>query len=358
MTKHEPGRQLPNGANDVLRRRTAVCAGYSNLFDALAHKAGLRVWQVTGQAKGAGYEPGDPIKNHPHAWNAVLLDGEYLLIDSTWGSGSVNNQTFTRAFKPFYFLISPMKLIYSHFPDKPSEQYIYPPISLSTFRDMPHVKADFFIAGLQFVKFPPAVIEVQDDWFVVQLEWCAEDDGSWLMGKLEWYGQAVEVLVQRMEGRGERGGRIYNMYCGIPSSGEGKLNYFVLPKSGSGPLAGAFKVINHGTGSSYRPFVQTYSVPFTFSILSPVYQTITINRKVRFEILIFTDDQSTLPDFCVMDPSSARRERMEKLRFDEEERSYLFASEIKIDSKGQWKLAFANGGQGYFSFVAVYDADR
>ena len=52
MTKHEPGRQLPNGANDVLRRRTAVCAGYSNLFDALAHKAGLRVWQVTGQAKG------------------------------------------------------------------------------------------------------------------------------------------------------------------------------------------------------------------------------------------------------------------------------------------------------------------
>jgi len=97
---------------------------------------------------------------------------------------------------------------------------------------MPHVKADFFIAGLQFVKFPPAVIEVQDDWFVVQLEWCAEDDGSWLMGKLEWYGQAVEVLVQRMEGRGERGGRIYNMYCGIPSSGEGKLNYFVLPKSG------------------------------------------------------------------------------------------------------------------------------
>ena len=103
--------------------------------------------------------------------------------------------------------------------------------------------------------------------------------------------------------------------------------------------------------------MQTYSVPFTFSILSPVYQTITINRKVRFEILIFTDDQSTLPDFCVMDPSSARRERMEKLRFDEEERSYLFASEIKIDSKGQWKLAFANGGQGYFSFVAVYDAE-
>jgi len=52
MTKHEPGRQLPNGANDVLRRRTAVCAGYSNLYDALAHKAGLDVWQVTGQAKG------------------------------------------------------------------------------------------------------------------------------------------------------------------------------------------------------------------------------------------------------------------------------------------------------------------
>ena len=72
---------------------------------------------------------------------------------------------------------------------------------------------------------------------------------------------------------------------------------------------------------------------------------------------MFTDGHNAPPAFCVMDPSSARQERMEKLRSDEKERSYLFAADVKIDSKGQWKLAFADGAQGYFSFVAVYDAE-
>ena len=41
-----------NGAKDVLKSRTAVCAGYSELFYELSEVAGLNVWKINGDAKG------------------------------------------------------------------------------------------------------------------------------------------------------------------------------------------------------------------------------------------------------------------------------------------------------------------
>ena len=41
-----------NGAKDVLKSRTAVCAGYSELFYELSKVAGLNVWKINGDAKG------------------------------------------------------------------------------------------------------------------------------------------------------------------------------------------------------------------------------------------------------------------------------------------------------------------
>ncbi len=47
-------------ANAVLVRRTGVCSGYANLFNALAKAAGMKVAVVGGWAKGYGYAPDGP----------------------------------------------------------------------------------------------------------------------------------------------------------------------------------------------------------------------------------------------------------------------------------------------------------
>ncbi|MDN4476241.1 transglutaminase domain-containing protein [Demequina sp. SYSU T00192] len=55
----------------------AVCAGYSKAFIAMAHEAGLEAVEVTGSDTAGRY-------GGSHAWNKVLVDGRWLLVDITW----------------------------------------------------------------------------------------------------------------------------------------------------------------------------------------------------------------------------------------------------------------------------------
>ncbi|WP_062297016.1 transglutaminase domain-containing protein [Demequina maris] len=73
-------------AYGLLVEGTAVCNGYAQAFLAMAEAAGLDAVQVTGSDL-AGTTGGD------HAWNKVLVDGEWLLVDVTWDDPSTNPRT-------------------------------------------------------------------------------------------------------------------------------------------------------------------------------------------------------------------------------------------------------------------------
>ncbi|MBT9586012.1 hypothetical protein IV102_21910 [bacterium] len=111
----------------VLRRRQSVCQGYANLYQALCLKAGLQAEVVGGWARSSG-GGGDS-----HAWNAVMLDGAWALVDCTWGAGFVRGDDFHRSFSPFYFMSNPKELITSHFPDDPQWQMLDSPITRADF---------------------------------------------------------------------------------------------------------------------------------------------------------------------------------------------------------------------------------
>jgi len=119
----------------VLKRRQSVCAGYATLFETMAKRAGLQVETVTGvgrsQAGGAA---------ESHAWNAVMLDGEWKLLDCTWGAGFVNGNDFHRAYSDFYFLSDPQEFLTTHFPDDPKWQLVDSPISRAEFDKLLPVK--------------------------------------------------------------------------------------------------------------------------------------------------------------------------------------------------------------------------
>lgn len=64
-------------AYGVLVEGTAVCTGYAHAFKLLAQAAGLEAVVVTGTAS-SGFTTGG------HAWDQVLLDGQWLVVDPTW----------------------------------------------------------------------------------------------------------------------------------------------------------------------------------------------------------------------------------------------------------------------------------
>ena len=144
---------------EVLARGTAVCAGYSDLFTALARAAGLEAESITGYGKGSAYEAGEPVAGPTnHAWNAVKVDGQWRLVDCTWGAGVVEDHSYVKGFNPFYFLTSPLAFSWLHFPVDPRWQLRDPPLTLAEFEALPLVRHPFFEYSLDLVSHPFAII--------------------------------------------------------------------------------------------------------------------------------------------------------------------------------------------------------
>jgi transglutaminase-like putative cysteine protease len=86
----------PQSAENTFRNRLAVCAGYSLLFQALCDASRLHCIEVSGYAKGFGFDPAKPpSKGSNHAWNAVFVENEWRMIDATWGAGALNGSSFS-----------------------------------------------------------------------------------------------------------------------------------------------------------------------------------------------------------------------------------------------------------------------
>ncbi len=88
----------------TFKKNTGVCQGYSILFKLMCEAADLKVFIVTGIADNGRKVDG-------HAWNAVEIEGELFLLDSTWGSGQ-------KYAVDYYYLISERELAKTHKKEK------------------------------------------------------------------------------------------------------------------------------------------------------------------------------------------------------------------------------------------------
>jgi transglutaminase/protease-like cytokinesis protein 3 len=121
---------------------------------------------ISGYAKGYGYKPGDEIGRGEtnHAWNAVEIEGQWFLVDSTWAAGSINSSNrFEKSFSNFYFLTDPEKFIVSHFPQDPKWQLLNDQINLSEFKMLVKPSKSFYEQGLSLVNYKEAVINADGE---------------------------------------------------------------------------------------------------------------------------------------------------------------------------------------------------
>ena len=73
-------------AETVLQRKVAVCDGYARLFTTLCDYAGIRSAIIVGYARAGTNKPAKRFGIN-HYWNAVMIDGNWYLLDATWASG-------------------------------------------------------------------------------------------------------------------------------------------------------------------------------------------------------------------------------------------------------------------------------
>ena len=136
----------------VLARGTTVCAGYAWLYDALARSVGLDSTFLIGAVRGYRGTPDDTLVNaFKHAWNAVRVDGNWRLLDATWGArqtGESEGDYLDR--QAYYFDTPPGQMIFDHLPETPEWQLLADPLSgAEAFNLLPNLKPTFFQHGLR-----------------------------------------------------------------------------------------------------------------------------------------------------------------------------------------------------------------
>lgn len=69
--------------NSILKKKKTICSEVAILFKAMCDHAGIPCLFVGGEATFEGKN-----RTYPHAWNICKVDGEWILIDVTWGMPS------------------------------------------------------------------------------------------------------------------------------------------------------------------------------------------------------------------------------------------------------------------------------
>jgi hypothetical protein len=206
----------------VLSRRSAVCDGYSSLFESLAKAAGLEAVHILGFAKGVGFAAGMAVpERNNHAWNAVFIDGRWVLVDCTWAAGSLNEEgQYEQVFEPYYFDPRPDELIRTHFPVDPRWQLLPRPVTRAEFESGPLLKTAFFTAGLRLGNFDRATIVAPEPELDVNLVGPADTHimASLVNAEDEALPNATRVV---------REGEAFHISVVLPAPGDYTLRVFV-----------------------------------------------------------------------------------------------------------------------------------
>ncbi|KAF9109299.1 hypothetical protein BGX27_007770 [Mortierella sp. AM989] len=351
------GRYGDQSAEAVLRNRVGVCEGYANLFVALAQPAGLNVEKVIGLARGVDIQVGDERLGSSHAWNSVTVNGEHLLIDATWGAGvcDLSTRSFRKLFRPFFFLLRPNKLIYTHWPENPKQQYLNPPVDEKVFRGLPAIKPEAWGLGIKLAgKNRGQVIRTKDDSIEIEVRLKKlGPNGSTgkIVARLNWKGQSNPATVQWLREDDKYVWMVVKSSC--PSSGTGELNVFGWPPGGdqtkNGPQCLCFKVINEGSGKTAKAPLQQYVVKgFSFSVLEPISAEVNKGVSQTIRVKVFDVEKGITPALAIQSPEGGMPERLTQVQ------PGLFEIK-KVLSGGQWKIVHMTSEYG-FSFAAVFDA--
>lgn len=137
---------------------------YAALFSLLCWHANLPCAIIRGYLKGSTYEVGQKINKDTHRgeWNAVLIDGNWRLINTFWGAcvlAGDNQQDYWYTCDENFFLTDPQQLIYTHFPEEQEWQLLDRPKTIKEFETMAFLKDRFFNLEMRVLSHPNCNIE-------------------------------------------------------------------------------------------------------------------------------------------------------------------------------------------------------
>ncbi|OHX64061.1 transglutaminase domain-containing protein [Flammeovirga pacifica] len=136
-------------AEYVLKKRKGISHDFANLFLKLCESANIETHLITGHIFTDNKSITTNFYKANHSWNSVYLDGEWHLVDVTWGCGVISKQQTKSSFfkkksnfyRPqfiskvdySYFCTSPKLFIETHLPSNPVWQLLEYEVTVQDF---------------------------------------------------------------------------------------------------------------------------------------------------------------------------------------------------------------------------------
>lgn len=122
-TEAEKQRKIKQLNDNLIQKsfksKKAVCEGFTALYQHLANAMGIKCEIIRGDSKVSVRDIGRKTTSSNHAWNMVLIDKKWRLVDVTWGQGYYDSGKgrMVNDFNPIYFDTEPDYFFAKHFPD-------------------------------------------------------------------------------------------------------------------------------------------------------------------------------------------------------------------------------------------------
>lgn len=314
----------------VIQQKRACAEEYSVLVMEMCGAVGLHCEVVRGYLKTPGEIPETNMLPRPnHWWNAVLVDGEWRMIDcclaspsnpkrvlySSVGSGSADF---------WYFLTRPSELCWTHMPDHHEQQHMCPPVAHEVLLNLPCACPPYFINELQMFDYNTSLIRIEDLEMVhikfnvpADVEIAAEvetralsrdSDGDFFesgdvvkkraLSQCEWFNGVKRYTVKALL-PGDEGHGTLKVYAG-------KRGLMHSIKDIPHPMAFAIPIIHTGENPAYE-FVTRHPTPHAqrhdIYVVQPQCQRLALNNTFVFAIRQHPSSAAEAPG-SVMTPSS------------------------------------------------------
>ncbi|MFI2742490.1 transglutaminase domain-containing protein [Zhouia sp. PK063] len=159
---------------NVFNNRKGICEGYANLFKWFMDQFDIETVVIIGYIRDERNHVLDLAKDAKfgHAWNAIKLNGKWILVDPTWGSSTNELQA------EFYFNIKPEWAIITHYPMNSKWQLLKNPLSLQEFNNSKFINPAWFYTGFSEI---PKLLSDNDYYYFVYKK---NQDSDWIVNLL------------------------------------------------------------------------------------------------------------------------------------------------------------------------------
>jgi len=144
----------------TMKKKKAVCQGYSTLYKILCEKTSLECKIISGTSKTSMKDIGKAPGRMDHAWNVVKIKGKWKLVDATWGAGYLDQSTgrFKKVYSDFYFMTDPEKFFLKHYPGE--KKWLLTNKTAKDFANQPLYYRGYFESKMVIVEPGKGIIKI------------------------------------------------------------------------------------------------------------------------------------------------------------------------------------------------------